>query len=141
MRGHGQKNYRDRLSIVNRELAKYAPPIPLKGAQKGDSYQSALARADYRGAAALSFDAMKHADDIDRRRDFFFKGIAALQSGNLPLEAFRAGEAHLDGLSGDRRALEFLARAALAAGRPERAQGFMKRALGMKKVVEQSDTL
>lgn len=97
----------------------------------GDPYTLALARGDYRGAAAICFDGMKQATGMTRRRELFIKGVRTLQSGNLPVEALDTGERNLDGLSGDREALVFLTRVGLAAGKPERAQQLIKRALKM----------
>jgi hypothetical protein len=88
-------------------------------------------KQDYRAIADHFFELMNMADTITRRRELFFSAVRTLQAGNLPLEAFNAGERHMDGLSSDRAALIFLTRAALAAGQPARAQRLIKRALRM----------
>lgn len=97
-----------------------------------DPIAQALARGDYRAAAAISFDAMGGADSLQKRRQLFQRGVRTLQAGNLPLEALEAGERHLNGLSRDRDTLIFLTRVALAANQPARAQVFIKKALGME---------
>lgn len=88
-------------------------------------------KLDYRASAAHYFEQMKTAATLAERRALFFSAVRTLQAGNLPLEAFDAGEKHLEGLASDRDALVFLTRAGLAAGQPARAQRLIKRALGM----------
>ncbi len=107
------------------------PPAPHEGTVAGDPYTLALAKGDYRAAAAICFNGMKQASSLGQRRQLFIKGVRTLQSGNLPVEALDAGERHLDGLSGDRETILFLTRIGLAAGKPERAQQIIKRALKM----------
>lgn len=106
-------------------------PVTSPAAGTADPYAVALARGDYRTAAALCFAAMERAAGLDRKREFLIKGVRTLQSGNMPVEAFEAGERHLDGLAHDRAALVFLTRAGLAAGKPEQAQRLIRRALNM----------
>jgi len=103
----------------------------------GDEAAMARMAGDYRGAAAICFELMKRADTINKRRELFFRAVRILQAGNLPLEAFDAGERHIDGLANDRAALVFLTRVGLAAGQPARAQRLIKRALGMDASVHQ----
>jgi hypothetical protein len=98
----------------------------------GDDAGQALMAGDYRRASALCFALMKKASAISERRAYFVRGVRALQAGNLPQEAFAAGERHLDGLAHDRETLIFMTRAALAAGQPQRAQTYVRRALGME---------
>jgi len=136
-----KKSYLKQLNAVNRQLG--IPPLSVQPGITGggDVYMNALSRGDYRGAAAASFEVMRRTADLERKRSLFFQGVSALQMGNLPVEAFAAGESNLGGLSNDRRTLEFLARAALSAGRPDRAQILMKRALGMKRIIQPTDVL
>lgn len=89
-------------------------------------------KQDYRATASEYFELMKKADDVNRRRELFFSAVRTLQAGNLPLEAFDAGEKHLGTLSSDRATLIFLTRVGLAAGQPARAQRLIKKALGME---------
>ena len=103
----------------------------LESPQPYDEAAKARMAGDYRKAAAICFESMKQADTIAKRRALFFRAVRILQAGNLPVEAFDAGESHLDGLSSDRATLVFLTRAGLAAGQPARAQRLIKRALGM----------
>jgi hypothetical protein len=105
----------------------------------GDPFSAALAARDYRKAAIICFREMKTARTIDQRRELFFKGVRVLQSGNLPVEAFETGERHIDGLTDDRDTLVFMTRAGLSAGKPERAQHLIKRALKMKEARRQGD--
>lgn len=101
------------------------------GQPQQDPFSLALARRDYRAAAAICFGGMHKAATVKQRRELFMKGVRTLQAGNLPLEALRAGEQHLNGLSGDRSTLIFLTRVSLAANQPEQAQYFIRKALGM----------
>lgn len=112
-------------------LAASMAPVPIEGVP-GDPFALALAQGDYRTAASICFDKMKQATGNTLKRDFFIKGVKTLQSGNLPVEALDAGERHLNGLADDRETLIFLTKVGLAAGKPDRAQRFIKRALKMR---------
>lgn len=91
----------------------------------------ALAKGDYRGAAALYFKGMQTAK-ANQRRDLYLAGVRALQSGNLVQEALVAAEQHINvELAGDSTVLKFLIRLSLAANRPDRAQRYAWRALGI----------
>lgn len=91
----------------------------------------ALGKGDYRGAAATYFKAMQNAPSQDAKRTFFLSGLRTLQSGNLPHEALDAADRYLGGLKDDRQLLLYLTRLALAANRPDRAQRYIRQALGM----------
>ncbi|MBT1071847.1 hypothetical protein [Pelotalea chapellei] len=106
-------------------VAEKQPPKPL------DPVADAIARGEYRAAAALCFQDMGKAVTLNRRRAMFMRGVRILQAGNLPLEALDAGERHLNGLSGDKTTLIFLTRVGLAANQPARAQSIIRKALGM----------
>ncbi|OHB30162.1 MAG: hypothetical protein A2X79_03035 [Desulfuromonadaceae bacterium GWB2_53_15] len=111
-------------------LAASMAPVPIAGVP-GDPFALALAGGDYRTAAGICFNNMKQANGNNLKRELFIKGVRTLQSGNLPVEAFEAGERHLNGLADDRETLVFLTKVGLAAGKPERAQRLIKRALKM----------
>lgn len=87
----------------------------------------------YRAEAAAAFAAMEKAANVTERRACFLQGVKILQSGNLPLEALRQGEQYLAPLANDQEALVAMTRIALAAGKPDKAQLFIRRALGMAK--------
>ena len=109
-----------------------APPAAaLKPATPASSASAAIARRDYRGAAAIYFADMQKSRDMRQRRRFFLSGVRTLQSGNLMAEALAAGESYINGLADDRETLLFMARLALAANRPDRSQFYIRRALGM----------
>lgn len=101
-----------------------------KAAMNNQPLQTAV-KTDYRATAAQYFEMMKKAETLAKRRELFFIGVRTLQAGNLPLEAFDAGEKHLNGLDSDRTTLIFLTKVGLAAGQPARAQRIIKKALGM----------
>jgi polysaccharide biosynthesis protein PelB len=108
-------------------------------ATAGDPFSAALAARDYRKAAIICFREMKASKTIGKRRELFIRGVRALQSGNLPVEAFETGERNIDGLADDRDTLVFMTKAGLAAGKPERAQRMIKRALKMGEAHQQGD--
>jgi hypothetical protein len=101
-------------------------------AQPNDEAAKAQIAGDYRRGAAICFEQMKQADTLAKRRELFFRAVRMLQAGNLPKEAFEAGERNLNGLYSDRATLIFLTRVGLAAGQPARAQRLVRRALGME---------
>jgi len=91
----------------------------------------ALGKGDYRGAAALYFKALQTASR-QQRRHLYLAGVRTLQSGNLVQEALVAAEQHLTGeLRQDRAVLTYLAKLSLAANRPDRAQIYIRQALGI----------
>jgi hypothetical protein len=112
-------------------LAASMAPVPAEGIP-GDPFALALAQGDYRTASGICFNNMKLATNNSLKRELFIKGVRTLQSGNLPVEAFEAGERYLNGLADDRDALVFLTKVGLAAGKPDRAQRLIKRALKMR---------
>ena len=75
--------------------------------------------------------ARKRTPDHDRQRDLYLRGVATLQSGNLLREALTAADAQIGDLADDEQTLKRLARLALAANDPARAQAYMKRLLHM----------
>lgn len=92
---------------------------------------AALAKGDYRGAAEFYFKGMQSAG-LNQKRVYFLAGVRTLQSGNLLAEALTAAERHLDaGLTHDRQTLLYLTKLALAANRPDLAQKYVRRALGL----------
>lgn len=101
------------------------------GPALADTAETALGRGDYRESARLYFEAMGMANDIKERRALFMQGVKTLQSGNLLDEALAAADRNMAGLDRDRETLLFLTRLSLAAGSPERAQRYIRRALGM----------
>ena len=104
-----------------------SPPLSESGETKADD---AVVRGDYRTAAAVLFQHM-HSAPPGEKRKFFLAGVRTLQSGNLLNEALIAAETHLNGLAEDRQTLVYLSRLALAANRPDRAQHYIRRALGI----------
>jgi hypothetical protein len=87
----------------------------------------------YRADAAAAFAAMEKVKSTTERRTQFIKGVQTLQSGNLTLEALQQGERYLAPLANDQETLMIMTRIALAAGKPDKAQAFIRRALGMAK--------
>ena len=85
----------------------------------------------YRNDATAAFTAMEQTTGIAERRSYFLKGVRTLQAGNLTVEALKQGERHLGPLAEDQETLMVMTRIALAAGKPEKAQTFIRRALGM----------
>ncbi len=140
------------FSSVVRELAKIDPrPSELWGMAAeaktfGDGATAALlddliaagtlgqggtAPDYYRRNARGFFEAMQKAKRLELRRGLFAKGVRLLQAGNLAGEALAAGEANIGGLATDRDTLLLMTRVALAAGRPDIAQRYIRKALGM----------
>jgi len=103
-----------------------------------DEAVKAQMAGDYRKAAAFCFHGMKQSVTLEKRRELFFRAVRTLQAGNLPKEAFEAGERNIDGLYFDRATLIFLTKVGLAAGQPARAQRLVRRALGMEKAKTQA---
>lgn len=81
-----------------------------------------LAQGQYRAAARTYFQAMPYSTTLEQRKQFFLSGVKALQSGNLVTDALAAGQTYVGILVNDASILEFLARLALAANRPDIAQ-------------------
>jgi len=118
--------------IAAKETVESVPP--------DDEAAKAQMAGDYRQAAKICFGLMKQADTLVKRRELFFRAVRILQAGNLPKEAFEAGERNIDGLHSDRATLVFLTRVGLAAGQPARAERLVRRALGMETAKTRAET-
>ena len=92
---------------------------------------SAAGSEGYRQRAEAAFAAQSKAATADEQRRYFLQGVRILQEGNLYREAMEAAEQHLGMLADDRATLIAMTRIALAVGHPERAQRYVRRALGM----------
>lgn len=99
-------------------------------AKVDEAANAALAQGDYRAAAQIYFQAMAAAPPDDQRR-LLLAGLRTLQAGNQLAEAMTAAERHHGIIGGDRQVLIYLTRLALAANRPDRAQIYIRKALGM----------
>ncbi|MDK9716437.1 MAG: hypothetical protein OEL57_00845 [Trichlorobacter sp.] len=98
----------------------------------------ALGKGDYRGAAAFCFKGMQVAQ-ADQKRRLFLAGVGALQSGNLVQEALVAAEMNLTSdLAKDRGILKYLVKLSLAANRPDKAQLYVRIALGYSSDVDKA---
>jgi len=113
---------------------KIAAMETLENSLPDDEAVKAQMAGDYRKEAALCFERMKQSRSQQKRRELFFCAVKKLQAGNLPKEAFEAGERNIDGLYSDRVTLIFLTRVGLAAGQTARAERLVRRAMGMEAV-------
>lgn len=93
--------------------------------------QTLLGSSQYAAAANAFFKAQARATNLDQRRALFIAGLRALQAGNDPVAAIQAAAAHLGMLANDPETLRYLANLALAAGRPDLAERYVKRLLKM----------
>ena len=105
--------------------------VPANADQLIEIATEAVGYGDYVLASNLYFVARKRTPDHDRQRDLYLRGVATLQSGNLLREALAAADAQIGDLADDEQTLKRLARLALAANDPARAQAYMKRLLHM----------
>lgn len=90
-----------------------------------------LASGRYREAAQADFQAMVHATQIDQRRRYYMAGLSDLQAGGLLTEAMEQAQQRIGPLADDDLTLRFLARLALASGRPDLAQAYVRNLLKM----------
>ena len=113
------------------QLEQQLESVSLKGgaAAVEAAAQAALGRGDYRKAAAIYFAAMPAA--AEQRQRYYLSGLRVLQSGNLLSEALAAAERYGQGWEQDRATQIWLARLALSANQPARAQHYMRQALGV----------
>lgn len=88
-----------------------------------------LGAGHYQQAADAWFAAQADAPTLGERRTLFIAGLHALQSGNLLPQALDAANRHIGDLADDPETLRFLTRLAMAAGRPDVAEGYVKRLL------------
>ncbi len=121
----------------DRQLHEAVNRLTKEGLPQGPSPRAVVtvplgAAARYRADADQAFATMAAATTRTAKRAAFIRGVQTLQSGNLVREALRAGEEHLGPLAHDREALVVMTRIALAADRPDKAQIFIKRALGIE---------
>jgi len=90
-----------------------------------------LAAGRYREAAQADFGAMDSATQLDDRRRYYIAGLGALQAAGLLKEAMEQAQRHLGALADDDQTLRFLASLALASGRPDLAQFYVRHLLKM----------
>ncbi|RQH07104.1 tetratricopeptide repeat protein [Paraburkholderia dinghuensis] len=90
-----------------------------------------LGNGRYQEAADAWFAAQADAPTLGERRALFLAGLRALQSGNLLPQALDAANRHVGDLADDPDTLRYLTRLAMAAGRPDVAEIYVKRLLKM----------
>ncbi|WP_118182362.1 tetratricopeptide repeat protein [Paraburkholderia phosphatilytica] len=90
-----------------------------------------LGSGHYREAADAYFAAQVNAPTLGERRTLFLAALHALQGGNLLQQALDAANQHIGDLADDPETLRYLANLAIAAGRPDVAEGYVKRLLKM----------
>jgi len=88
-----------------------------------------LEQRQYAGAADACLAAQAHAATPAQAREAFLAALRVLQMGNLLPQALEVAERHGDGLLGDADTLRFLTQLALAGGRPDLAQTYVRRLL------------
>lgn len=88
-----------------------------------------LGEGDYRLSAELWFAARKRATEPAAQKKYFLEALRTLRSGNLLAEAIAAAEANLGNLAGDEETILAVVQLALASGRPDIAERWMKRVL------------
>lgn len=126
-------------SATRRRLEVIVGPSGPQGMRSGDAEADEvagkpLAAGNYRAASEAYISFIPQRKSLPEKRRLFIAALASLQSGNMPLDALSLGERQIGPLRDDRETLVFLTRLALAANRPEIAQKYVKRALGMKSV-------
>lgn len=84
-----------------------------------------MVQGQYRSAARSFFQAMPYCTNLTQRKTFFLSGVKALQAGNLVNDALAAGQMYVGVFIHDAATIEFLARLALSANRPDIAQYYV----------------
>lgn len=90
------------------------------------SAREVLGEGDYRLSAELWFSARKLSATLAEQRKYFLEGLHTLQSGNLLAEAMAAAEANMGSLAQDEETVLAVIRLALASGRPDLAERWMR---------------
>ena len=130
------------LVLGRKALAAGAPAIAAEAFQRlaarpeildSDVYAEAaratLGLGKYSTASELYFRAMRHASNIDQRRDFYMTGLQTLQAGGQYDEIIAAADRNIGPLNRDTPTLLFLARLAQAANKLDAAERYAKRLL------------
>lgn len=89
----------------------------------------ALGVGAYRASANLYFSAQQKATTLAEKREYFLAGVKTLQSGNLMDAAVKAALQYLGDLKNDQQTLVVLTKIALAAGKPDVAQQFIRKVI------------
>ncbi len=97
-----------------------------------DAAKVALFISDYRASANLYFAAQEHTNDITQKRNYFINGLKSLQSGNLNDQALSAAKQHIGILAHDPLTLDYLAKIAITAGKPDMALKFVEQMLQLQ---------
>jgi hypothetical protein len=122
-------------SLLHKKQSNISTAAVTKQNSGAKTAQDALAQGNYRAAAMINFQNMQKASHNEKRM-FFLAAVRVLQSGNLLNEALSEAEIHLNGLANDRETLIYLSRLALASNRPQLAQRYIRRALGIAESAE-----
>jgi len=93
--------------------------------------QTQLGNQQHGAAADAWFAVQAQSTTLDEKRAAFIAGLRALQSGNDLAATMRAADQHIGDLADDPETLRFLANLALAAGRPDLAEKYVKRLMKM----------
>lgn len=96
-----------------------------------EAVRTALWAQDYAGAAMLHRRAMEVTPLAERQRAHLLSALRILQSGNLLDAAMDLARRHDDVVGADAAMLDYLTRLALAANRPDLADGYARRMMRM----------
>ncbi|MCX7891103.1 MAG: tetratricopeptide repeat protein [Burkholderiales bacterium] len=96
-----------------------------------EAARHAVGIGDHSAAAALYFALQGVAPGRDAEREWFLRGVAALEASGSAAVALAAAEKHLGGLADDEAVLRTLIRLARAANDGARAQAYARRLLRM----------
>lgn len=122
-----------KLEVPQLALIAYEKGIALQGKKTSALYReiasTALQSSQYRIAAHYDLLASQLESNIDLKREDIIQALKAYQAGNLMSEGLPIIQQLPESIINNAAMLEFLAQYALAAGRPDLANAFMKRAL------------
>ncbi|MBX3709406.1 MAG: hypothetical protein KIT56_07750 [Gammaproteobacteria bacterium] len=104
-------------------------PSKISATYFANAAKVALFVSDYHASADLYFIAQDRATTIAQKREYFIKGLMSLQRGNLNDQALIAAKKHIGVLAHDSTTLEYLAKLAVTANRPDIALPFVEKML------------
>lgn len=94
--------------------------------------KTALFVSDYAASAQFYLLAMQKSGTIDLKRDYFAQAINSLAASGHADAIITFANAHIDGLAQDKATLLLLAKTALRADRPDRAQEYIREVLQLQ---------
>ncbi len=130
---------RDALSVDDPRAAlqiyKKLMTLPdiIVGGWVATAAKTALAAGDYDTASRYYIMAMQQSENIKLKREYYVTAIRSLEMGNMPKKALALADRYYDHSLADTNTLVYLARIAMSAGNPQRADFYVRQLIWIRR--------